>query len=177
MEPDASPSSTELLDEGRVQIIGSAQASVHDPVFPQKNGTFRSFRPQKGGGGTLRSRLAEATRAQAPESGTPGAALRESQPPASRPLAVGPLGQCLGAPVLSGANQRTGPKFGGGALWGGVEGGALPRSGRRAACRVCGKESGASRSQAEEAGGPGSEAGDAPAQLSGRSRLTSRPAR
>lgn len=43
---------------------------------------------------------------------------------ASRPLAVGrPLSQCSGAPGLVGANQRTDPKFGGGARWGcpGVE--------------------------------------------------------
>lgn len=31
--------------------IKSTRASVHDPVIPRKNGTFRSFRPQRGGGG------------------------------------------------------------------------------------------------------------------------------
>ena len=67
----------EPRQEVRTDGAGSTRALVHDPVIPRKNGTFRSFRPQRGGGGTLRSSLGEATRAQPPESGTPGTALRE----------------------------------------------------------------------------------------------------
>lgn len=74
-----------------------------------------------------------------------------------------------------GGQSATGPKFGGGALRGGVEGGALPRTGRRAACRVCGKESGASQIRAEEARGRGSQAGDAPAEPSGWSVAVDQP--
>lgn len=50
-------------------------------------------------------------------------------------------------------------------------GGALPRSGRRDACRVCWKVPGASRSWGKEPTGPRSRAGKARAQLSLRPRL------
>lgn len=36
--------------EGRTAGAGSTRTSVHDPVIPRKNGTFCSFRQQRGGG-------------------------------------------------------------------------------------------------------------------------------
>lgn len=81
--------------ERRVAGTSSTRASVDDPIIPRKNGTFRSFRPQRGGGGTLRSSLGEATRMQPPKSGTLGAALRESLTPGVPPPrcreAAGPM--------------------------------------------------------------------------------------
>lgn len=156
----AVPRRSESLGEGREEATGalarregggSGQRAAPGlqfmtPLFHRKmeHSALSAHRGEVGG--TLRSSLGDATRAQPPESGTRGAALRESLPLESRPLVDGrPLDQCLGAKGLSGANQRLGPGWGrgakgagGGRSWVGL-GSAPPRRGTGAARYLCGE--------------------------------------
>ena len=126
-------------------------------------------------GRTLRSRLGAATRTQRPESGTPGTALRESQPLGEPPRRLRAAAEPMPARVGSRGRQSayrsqvrgrgvTGRRGAG-------SGGASPRRGRRAACRVCGKEPGVTRGPGEEPTGPRSPVGNARTQLSWGPRL------
>lgn len=121
-------------------------------------------------GGTLRSRLGEATRAQSPESGTPGTALRELQPLGVPPhrlrAAVEPMPGRAGS--RGGQSTYRSQIRGRGVTGrrGAGSGGASPRHGRRAACRVCGKERSSSRRPGRAPTGPRSRAGNARSQLS-----------